>query len=426
MEYIISPIWIGLELLSCAIFLGAFLPARRKGVWQIVVFLLAWVGCSVLVAMKLAGFGKQIWTIAATTAAAFALYRGGWLKHILLVILCFVFNGVIDMAMGYGVCALLNISYTDFVWKKLLYITVATTAKLTEVFLAYLLWRVRQREGLLRIQNRWLLLTVLFPGVSLLMLVVVFVLFQNQKDLSPEAFWFSIVLALANVGILYLLRIMEKRTKDEQQLALAHQQMEIQTKNMIALEESYRAQRKASHEFSHHVQTISDLLAGKQYDQAEDYVRQLQGAHTVRSFAVRTNHPILDILLNQVYQQACKQDIQIEFVVSDLSAVSISSSELVVILSNLFENAIEACEKLDGGRQICCTLTAEDGLYLSIRNTSLPVTISGDFVATTKEPKQEHGFGLPTVCHLLTTLHGEYAMTYADGWFHFVAQIPMP
>lgn len=406
-------------------FLRAFFTSSKDRTQQIVILLSAWVVCSIVVAIKLAGFGKQFWTIAVTIGVSFLLYRGSWIKHILLVTLCFAFNGVIDMAMGYGVCAILRISYSEFVWKKLLYITVATTAKLIEMFLAYLLWRIRQKEGRFSVRKKWLLLTSLFPAVSLLMLVVLFVMLQDQKDLSLGACIFSAVLAAANVGVLYLIHVMERRTKEEQQLVLISQQAEIQTKNIIALEKSYRAQRKASHEFLHHMQIIADLLDRDEYAEVRGYVHELRNTHSSRIFAVNTHHPILDALLNQKYQLANEQNTQMEFVVNDLSAVTIPTSELVVMFSNLLDNAIEACGKVETDRIIRCTIIASDSLYISIRNTSLPVTIIDGKIETTKESNLDHGFGLPSIMHILDNLQAEYDFQFLDGWFQFVAEIPL-
>jgi hypothetical protein len=64
-------------------------------------------------------------------------------------------------------------------------------------------------------------------------------------------------------------------------------------------------------------------------------------------------------------------------------------------------------------------------LFISIRNTSLPVTIIDDIIQTSKLPKQDHGYGLSIIRHILKQHNAEYTFTYDDGWFHFVAEIPI-
>jgi hypothetical protein len=44
---------------------------------------------------------------------------------------------------------------------------------------------------------------------------------------------------------------------------------------------------------------------------------------------------------------------------------------------------------------------------------------------TNKSKKREHGYGLPAIRFILEQLHAEYAFDYSDGWFQFVAEIPI-
>ena len=226
-------------------------------------------------------------------------------------------------------------------------------------------------------------------------------------------------------GDLHLLQSMERQAKEEQERALLRQQMEIQTGSILSLEKSYRTQRRATHEFRNQLQTIHDLLARGAKDEALSYVEQLQGMQTGRVFAVNTHHPILDAVLNQKYQQAQEADTEIQFRVNNLSTLNMKADALVVLFSNLLDNAIEGCGRLPDGRTIHCSILLSDSLYISIRNTSPPVVIRGNEIPTTKEPKQDHGYGLSSVRRILDSIHGEYAFDYCDGWFQFVAEIPL-
>lgn len=425
MEYILSCIWVLMELITCMMFIGSFLEERTKQIGRVIIVLLAWGICSLLVVMNPPGYIKQFGTITVTVLMSLIVYRSSLIKHIFLVALYFAFNGIIDTGMSYGVCTIFGISFLDLRDKKLLFTTVATTAKLVELYLAHLLSRLRRKEGKFSVRWKWLLLTILFPALSLVILILLFVILQDQKEMASSAFVFSAVLAVANMGVLYLIRIMEKRTQDEQQLILMRQQAEIQTNSIIDLEKSYRAQRKSSHEFLHHMQVISDLLDRDGYSDIRKYIDELQKTHTCRIFAINTHHPTLDVLFNQKYQNATEKGIEIEFEVNNLSRLHIPISELVVLFSNLFDNAIEACEKVSGERAIWCKIIATDSLYISIRNRSLPVTIINKSIKSTKEKSLEHGFGLPSICCILDNLSADYDFLYSDGWFHFVADIPL-
>ena len=95
-----------------------------------------------------------------------------------------------------------------------------------------------------------------------------------------------------------------------------------------------------------------------------------------------------------------------------------------MLLSNLLDNAIEACQKLEDDKEIVCSILKEDNMYISIRNTSAPVTILHGEIPTTKQNGAEHGYGLQAVKYILNQFEAEYTFAYYDGWFQFVAEIP--
>ena len=133
----------------------------------------------------------------------------------------------------------------------------------------------------------------------------------------------------------------------------------------------------------------------------------------------------MDAILNQKYQAAVDHRIDIQIQVNDLSGLRIPTNSLVVLFSNLLDNAIEACQRMTDNRVIRCSIVASDVLYLSIRNTSLSVTITDGQIETSKDNRQEHGFGLISIKRILEELNGEFAFQFDDGWFQFVAEIPL-
>ena len=204
---------------------------------------------------------------------------------------------------------------------------------------------------------------------------------------------------------------------------LLKQHMELQKESMNALEQNYRMQRKSTHEFEHHLQVLGDLLGQGETEAACDYLDKLKKNRSIHIMGVNSRHPVVDVILNQKYQLARENDIKVQVQVNDLSKIDIPSDSLVVVLTNLWDNAIEACRRVDGYREIFCSILYSDGLYISIRNTSNPVRITDGKIATSKQDSLSHGFGLMSVCYTLDKLGAEYTYDYNDGWFNFVAEI---
>ena len=322
------------------------------------------------------------------------------------------------------VCPALEISLEELPEQRLLCCVIACFGFLITVLLA-LLGRYLELPELLQPNKSRRMLSVLFPCASGVLLAVMAFAVRDVEHVEIALFLFGVVLLIANLAILYLLRSIERQVEEERERALLQQQMVIQTESIHALEKSYRAQRQASHEFQNQLQTIHNLLTRNGTKEALSYVEQLQGMQTTRVLAVNTHHPVLDAVLNQKYQRAKEANIEMQFRVNDLSSLKLETNVLVVLFSNLLDNAIEGCRKPDQEPTIQCTILLSQSLYLSIRNTSPPVVIKGKEIPTTKEPKYEHGYGLTGVSRILNDLNAEFTFDYSNGWFTFVAEIPL-
>lgn len=270
--------------------------------------------------------------------------------------------------------------------------------------------------------------------VAVLMLLCVFGE-SGGRGLCLLAFAFLIPVCCAKLpggvllplGCVWVLRKFYQRqsraTPEEMDNLLLRQHMEMQQESIQALEQNYRVQRKNTHEFEHHMQVLRDLLDRGEVDAAREYLDRLKKNRSIHVMSVSSNHPVIDVILNQKYQTARENEIKMQIRVNDLSALTIPTDSLVVVLTNLLDNAIEACRRLDGYREIFCSVLYDDGLYISIRNTSEPVQIVDGKIPTSKQDSLSHGFGLLSVSHVLSQLNAEYTFGYEEGWFHFAAEI---
>lgn len=425
MEYIITPIWVLLDCLTLTVFSNSFFSLRHNAKTSTLFFALIWCLTSACAVFLPDGYTYRILSFVLILLLQFLLYRGTLFRYLLCVSIGFIFIGIIDIVFLYGVSALLDISYSLFVWKKMLYTATGSTGKLVALLLSYLFSKYHQQRKIGSIQRRWMIMTITFPFSSLFMMLIIFMSFQNAEDLSLSAFIYGVIMSIANFAILYLINIMEKRTKEEQQLTLLNQQMEIQSRSIAALNQSYQNQRRVTHEHMHQLQTIVDLLNHGEEQAIRQYISEILGTRRTTALNINTHNPILDAILNQKYQWASENGIKMQFQINDLSEITLGLNEMVVLFSNLFDNAIEACLKLPSDRAIHCHIIKGESLFVSIRNTSPPVEVVNGLIETTKEPRHEHGFGLPNIRHILNALSAEFAYHFKDGWFHFVAEIPL-
>lgn len=425
MTSLISAIWNALEILCYFLLFAAFLKQKRNTVGTIMTFLVTWVFFLLSININIIKGLDQVGPICIAVVASFFLYKGKWYHHIFAALLCYILFAIVDTAIAYGVSILRGTSFSQLIWQKNTYLTAVTIAKLLEVLLAWLIFRIRSTHSLEATKGNWVILTLLFPVASVIMLVVIFYSFQDSPDLSVGAVIFSIVLGVANVAILYIIHAIEKATQQEREMDLLKQQISLQANNYESLENNYRLQRQSVHEFERHLQVLTNLIETEEMETAEKYLKQLKANRSLRVFSVNSHHPVIDVILNQKYQLAQDQNIHMHIQVNDLSMVSIQTDFLVVVLSNLLDNAIEACMHVPENRQIFCRLLVDESFYLTIRNTSNPISIENGIIETTKDNCHEHGYGIPAVRYILDNMSAEYTFDYQNGWFQFVAELPL-
>ena len=425
MAEIVSFCWIGMELVCAYFFCECFLQRKRWTKYTCAIILLMLAVIYLYSSHPIGMIPPMLLTPVVYFVVSLVCYDGLWQRRVMAVVICVVLLAVVDAGIMYSCSGLLQISTAAFLQRRYTYIFAGTVSKASSVLLAWTVCRIFAKNTDKRLQIRWLAVILVFPAVSYVLLVILFLHYRYESDMSLRAIGITLLIGFLNIGMMCLIEQIEKSEKAAQRAALLDQQIDIQTQSFLSLEKSYRAQRAASHDYLHHLNAIGALLEKEQYGTAAQYIQELKKQHTARVFAVDSHHPVVDAILNQKYQLAREVGIDMQITVNDLSPLDLPTEKLVVVLSNLLDNAIEACERSKGERAIRISIVLQDKLLLSIKNTSAPVSFIGGRPVTTKADKDKHGYGLLNVTHILDGLGSEYAFHYQDGWFSFVSETPV-
>ena len=145
---------------------------------------------------------------------------------------------------------------------------------------------------------------------------------------------------------------------------------------------------------------------------------------------LRSRATVVDIIMSEKYPMAKDKGIDFQFQLDDLTSFPMPDDALVVVLTNLIDNAIEACEKIPqaSDRHILLKMKMDERIaLLGIENTTAePVVIRDNIVQTTKNDPLAHGFGLRNVAAMIEQSSGMWFIEYreADKMFCFSASLP--
>lgn len=275
--------------------------------------------------------------------------------------------------------------------------------------------------------TRWMRF-VAFPVFSLIVIMAITLLQWNDI----EANWNALVAAVASLGIInilvfyYITNILKKEAQ-MQKIQMSQERTKEQMRLYRSMQTNYDQQRKHLHDYKNQLMCIQGLLADGQIEETQRYVERLNGTLRQNTNSIDTNHSVVNVVLNQKYQYAQERGITMVMEIGDLSLLNLDEEDIVTLLVNLLDNAVEACERTKAGKIIRFKMVLEEGqLILSVRNpVAEPVDIRGKTVSTTKKNRKAHGIGLLNINAVIEKYNGTSVLQCSEGWFYFSAMIPV-
>lgn len=185
-----------------------------------------------------------------------------------------------------------------------------------------------------------------------------------------------------------------------------------------------------AHDIKNHLISIKGLIEMKHYESATTYIDSVYQDIYQLSDLVRTGNRLMDIILCEKISQMKLSNITFKREIEKVNLDFIDTKDLTVILTNLFDNAIESCEKSEQ-KLIEFNLYNFNGgfLVIKIRNSCdiKPVSVKGK-LRTTKTSKYSHGYGVQNIIRTVRKYKGETLWEYdeTNKLFCFVITIPIP
>ena len=272
---------------------------------------------------------------------------------------------------------------------------------------------------------------VFFPVCTIMASVAMAVGFRNIVDRVQSNVLLTIAfgLVIMNVYIYFIIDDVIKREIRIRERELEYAQFRNQVEIYNMLEDGLERQRRYAHEFKNHILCIDTMIKDKDYVTLEKYVSKISGSKYVERKIIDTNNMVVNTILNEKYYEMDKKGIAFVFRVNDLSGLAIEDDDIVVILSNLINNAIEACDRIAEGERIIRLkfMTEDDAVVLSVRNTygGKVVTERGRFVTTKPTDTEEHGIGIKNIRHVVKKYGGTCSVRYSGNDFYIALLFPL-
>lgn len=223
------------------------------------------------------------------------------------------------------------------------------------------------------------------------------------------------ILVLA-VALFFFLRLLILYLVDKR---IDTYQNDLIEKHCEEVQNMYQQVRGWRHDYKHHIQTMKAHLAMKQYDELDTYLSELDTDLTTVDTVIKTGNVRIDAVLNSKLAVAKRKGIRVSAKAIVPKDLAVSEVDLCIIIGNLLDNAMEACEKEPEEekrfiRVYIDILKAQ--LYIYVANsTTNDIKKLGKNYLTTKTAG--HGFGLMRVDRVVARYNGYLNRQHEEGVF---------
>jgi sensor histidine kinase regulating citrate/malate metabolism len=161
---------------------------------------------------------------------------------------------------------------------------------------------------------------------------------------------------------------MSKRSEKK----LAAFQNAIMEQHYAEVENMYRKMREWRHDYHNHIQALATMLEQGDIEKAREFLYEIHDTLTKVDTVLKTGNTMVDAILNSKISLMYSKNIRVDATAKVPSELTVKDIDLCVIIGNLLDNAMEACEKLpEGSRFIRIYISVKGNhLYMSFTNSA--------------------------------------------------------
>lgn len=305
---------------------------------------------------------------------------------------------------------------------------------------AMVLWSValyflvgnRYRKALALMQRGWVLMMLCVLGMYVVMslLSAYPIPIAERPEAAPMAMLVVAMMALTVVIIIHSIYNALEVQEQEQKSQYLHAQLNMAENQYALICENIDQVRKQRHDMKYHMNVMRGLLEYQNYEELHRYLDSFQSELAVldKSLPLFTQNQTVNILAGYYANRAAEDGIQTEFTIQLPAELPIGRTHLTILLGNLWQNALEACQELPEGahRRIKTSIAFQHNKFL-LKSSNSAVRVSRDAQGRFLSTKgKDRGSGLAGMENIVSLYEGYCECDFDGQEFTFSAVLPLP
>lgn len=259
----------------------------------------------------------------------------------------------------------------------------------------------------------------------LLLMLTIYILGNIESEIclgeNYSSFMQILMLALTLLTCIIITRVIivkERNYSMDNIIAILGEQMEKLTGHYNELNKKEIQLRQFRHDTKNLLLVLHSMIENGKNDKALNYIEKIETMYQKTTKAYDTGNFIADALISYKAHEAEKFNTKIYFngIMPDSK---VSDVDMVILLSNILDNALEACEKIEGEKKIIIDSVINKQIWvLTVKNpVKENINIQMNQLETSKENKKLHGYGIINMEKVTDSYNGLLKLECYNGEF---------
>lgn len=336
------------------------------------------------------------------------LYRNYGKKAIVMILISILVTTLIEQVL------ILIINYRDPIKNLKMFIIFEIISLILVSLFSYFTIKIRRIENinyLIKNIPNYVYMNIVF-GFSAT-LFPMFLITKYEKYIDNKLVYIVSFVSYLNIVIVVLSIIVFMKNRKEKEYYYLENKLKEKTLNLQEnyyqkLIDNYSNIRQFKHDLKGHLNVINRLVINCNYNQATEYINEISKS-IINKDIYHTNNIYISTILNSFDQIFKDENIKFELSYYITNHIIMECMDICSLFYNLISNAIESNQKITGERYIKLYIAEiKNNIVIKILNP-----VDKDFnldvikeYRSTKEDKENHGFGLITINNIVSKYRG--------------------
>lgn len=306
---------------------------------------------------------------------------------------------------------------------RILYIIIAKLMLFSCYKLVLMLFK---KEKDIETSNAILSLVLTFGTVVALSALMKIAAIEDTGVVDAPIFIIAFVISLVNVLLYLFIYQIQKLQKSKYELKLINERVVFEKKQFEDANAIWNNIRKVRHDLKNHFSVIKDCLERGETVACYDYINSIEQTVESMGTLIRSGNSVIDYMINSKLSNLGGVQILISGCVGTFSDVT--DADMVCILGNILDNAVEALQKVSGAKRLELYFSKMKQNRLIICKNSVldSVLENNEGLLSTKKDPESHGLGHQIIESTVKKYGGFVGYFEEDGLFGIEISVPEP